>query len=401
MTKKIAIIIMILILLITPVISLATTSSELTNKKNEIQSSINEAKDKQNKIEGEVKATETELDKINDEIAQKEYEIEQVTEELNQLNAEVAELTTKLEEATEKYDAQYDTLCKRLVAQYKRGSVSYLDVLLNSSSLTDFISNYYIIEKIAEMDTKLLDDIEEQKRTIEVSKKEVEQKKSQVADKQAQLKLDESILSNKRENKKKYISQLSAEEQELEKTIEELNAQLKQTEKALQEIAKQAAASAGGHVYKGGALEWPVPVYKRISSYFGYRGSAATGGVGTANHNGYDIAANHYSDIVAAEAGQVIKVVNACPHDYPKTAKNKCNCGGGYGNYIMINHGGLITLYGHVATGSIRVSVGDIVARGQVIAQVGSCGWSTGYHLHFSVLNSAGKYVDPGNYFTR
>lgn len=398
MTKKIITIIMVLLTLLTPVISIAATESELTNKKNNLQNSINEAKDRQNEIEGEVKATQTELDKINDEISEKEYEIEKVTEELNQLNQEVAELTVKLQEATEKYDTQYDTLCKRLVAQYKRGSVSYLDVLLNSSSLTDFISNYYIIEKIAEMDTKLLNDIEEQKRTIEVSKKEVEQKKNQVADKQAQLKLDESILSNKKENKKKYISQLSAEEQQLEKEIEELNEQMKQTDRELQLLAMQAS---GGSTYKGGKLEWPVVGNSRISSYFGYRGSAATGGVGTANHNGYDIAAAHNLPVVAAEAGQVIKVVNACPHDYPKTVKNKCNCGGGYGNYIMISHGGIVTLYGHVATGSIKVKVGDTVTRGQTIAGVGSCGWSTGYHLHFSVITSAGQYVDPGNYFSK
>lgn len=398
MVKKIVTIIMGVILLATPIISIAATSSEINNKKNEVQNNINDAKERKDEIENEVKETKSELDKLNEEISQKEYEIEQVTAELNKLNTEITELSAKLKESEEKYNEQYDTLCKRLVAQYKRGSVSYLDVLLNSSSLTDFISNYYIIEKIAEMDTKLLDDIEEQKRTIEVSKKEVEQKKDQVADKQAQLKLDESILTNKKENKKKYISQLSAEEQQLEKEIESLNAEMKKLDRELQEIARQAAQNANGHVYTGGKLEWPVPVYSRISSYFGYRGSGATGGVGTANHNGYDIAAPHYSNIVAAEAGVVIKVVNACSHDYPKTRSTKCNCGGGYGNYLMINHGGLVTLYGHVATGSIKVKVGDTVSRGQVIAQVGSCGWSTGYHLHFSVINSSGTYVNPGNY---
>ena len=175
---------------------------------------------------------------------------------------------------------------------------------------------------------------------------------------------------------------------------------MKEVERQWQELAKQAAANANGHVYTGGRLEWPVPVYSRITSYFGYRGSGATGGVGTANHNGYDIAAPHNSAVLSAEAGVVIKVINACSHDYPKTAKNKCNCGGGYGNYIMINHGGLVTLYGHLATGSIKVKVGDTVSRGQTIAGVGSCGWSTGYHLHFSVIlgNGSGKYVNPGDY---
>lgn len=395
MTKKLISIILILILITLPIVTFAATSSELNNQKSEIEQNKKDAEGKIDQIEGQVEQTKTELEQINEEIAKKEYEVEQITEEVNKLNSEVKELTRKLEEAQKDYDKQYDILCERIVAQYKRGSVSYLDVLLNSSSLSDFISNYYILEKIAEYDTKLLEDIEEQKQIIETSKVQVEKKQAEAKDKQAQLKLEEISLSNKRSNKNKYISQLSAEEQALQKEIDAYNEQLKKIDNELKEIARQAAASANGHVYSGGPLEWPVPASYRISSYFGYRGSAATGGVGTANHNGYDIAAPHYSDIIAAEDGVVIKVITGCTHDYPKTYKTRCYCGGGYGNYLMINHGGLITLYGHMA--NISVSNGQTVTRGQKIGEVGSCGWSTGYHLHFSVLQGS-TYVNPGNY---
>ena len=393
MLKKSVSIIMIVIMISLQFAVIAATSSDLQQQKNEIKNNINQAEQRQDQIEGQISSTKSELQKLNDEISKKEYEVEQITMELVKLNDEVDKLTKQLAEAEKNYNEQYDKLCKRLAAQYKRGTVSYLDVLLSSSTLSEFISNYYIIGKIAELDTELLDDIEEQKRTISTAKSEMEVKQAAVKDKQSKLKVEELTLSNKIANKSKYISQLSAEEQELEKEIDKYNKQLKQVD---QEIAKQAAASAGGHVYTGGQLEWPVPVYSRISSYFGYRGSAATGGVGTANHNGYDIAAPHYSDIVAAEAGTVIKVVSGCTHDYPKTFKTRCYCGGGYGNYFMIDHGGLVTLYGHVA--SINVSVGQKVNRGDKVASVGSCGWSTGYHLHFSVINSKGTYVNPGDY---
>lgn len=397
MKKKIILIFISLLLITLPIITLAATSSELNNKKNEIQSNIDEAKDRQDEIKEDISETKAELDKLNDEIAKKEIEIADITEQVNKLTKEVNDLNNKLGDAEKKYDEQYEILCERIVAQYKRGSVSYLDVLLNSSSLSDFISNYYILEKIATYDTELLEDIEEQRNIIETSKKEVEKKKNEVVEKQTQLKLEETILSNKQTSKNKYISQLSSEEKQLQKDIENYNKEMKKVDNELQELARQAASNANGYVYSGGKLEWPVPVYSRISSYFGYRGSAATGGVGTAYHNGYDIAAPHNSNIIAAESGIVMKVVTGCTHDYPKTFNTRCYCGGGYGNYLMINHGGnLQTLYGHCA--SINVSVGQTVKRGDVIAHVGSAGWSTGNHLHFSVIAN-GKYVNPGDYF--
>ena len=395
--KKIIAIISILMLIAVPVCSIAATEAEIREQQKDLQNKVNEAKDKIEDIKGNVSATMKELDLINDEIEQKQAEIEKTTEELNNLNKEVSQLTTQLNEAQQKYDSQYEAFCKRIVANYKNGSVSYLDVLLNSNTLTEFISNYYMIGKIAEYDTKLLDDIEKQKKTIEDSKTEREKKKAEVADKQTKLKLDETILTNKKVSKNKYISQLNDEEKSLQQQIEDYNQNIRNNDAQLAEIARQAAQSnGGGHVYTGGQLQWPCPNYKYISSYFGYRGSAATGGVGTANHNGYDLAAPHYADILAADTGTVIKVVSGCKHDYPKTFKTRCNCGGGYGNYVMINHGGITTLYGHCA--SVNVSVGQTVSRGQKIASVGSAGWSTGYHLHFSVLNSNGKYIDPGPY---
>lgn len=395
MVRKCISIIMALIMISLPIAVIATTSSDLHNQQNEIKDNIKDAENRQDEIDGQISSTKAELDKLNDEIAQKEYEVEQITAELNKLNKEVEDLSKELREAEENYEEQYDKLCKRLAAQYKRGTVSYLDVLLSSSTLSEFISNYYIIGKIAELDTDLLEGIEEQKRTISIAKTEKEIKQTAIEDKQAKLKLEELTLSNKINNKNKYISQLSAEEQELDKEIQKYNKQLKQIENELAELAKQAASNGGGHIYTGGQLQWPTESYTRISSYFGYRGSAATGGVGTANHNGYDIAAAHYTPVLAAEAGTVMKVVSGCTHDYPKTFKTRCYCGGGYGNYVMINHGGLQTLYGHVAT--INVKVGDTVYRGQKIGSVGSAGWSTGYHLHFSVIKG-GVYVDPGSY---
>lgn len=402
MTRKIICIILSIMLVIIPILtlpkaSIAATESELREKNEELRQNIKEAEEKMKELQNKSNEAKSELESLNDEIGKKEAEVEKITDEVNALTAEVNELKKQLEEAQEKYDKQYDMLGKRLAAQYRKGKTTYLDVLLNSSSISDFITNYRMIEKLAEIDTKIMKEIEEQKVIIDTSKRETEKKQKEAEAKQAELNLEKLALSNKISNKNKYINQLSAEEQEAQKEIDNFNKQIKQNDSAIQEIVRQNSMNSGGIKYTGGAIEWPVPSSHRITSGYGYRGSAATGGVGTANHNGYDIGAPHYSTVVAAEAGKVIKVVSGCTHDYPKTFSTRCYCGGGYGNYLMISHGGLTTLYGHVA--KINVSVGQTVARGQKIAEVGSCGWSTGYHLHFSVLNANGAYVDPGNYF--
>lgn len=395
MQKKLVSIIITTLLLVIPVITFA---SSLNDKKNQIQSNITNAKEEQNEIKNEINQAKSELDKLNDQITEKEYEVEQIKEELDTLNAEVDKLSEDLKTSEAEYEEKHDKLLKRLAAQQKRGNVSYLDVLLNSKNLTDFISRYHIMEKMAELDSKMMDDIKEEQKKISNTKAEVEKKQSEVAEKHKQLENEEMALKANRIKKNKYVSQLSAEEQALQKEIEQFNKDLKKVE---DQILEEIRASMGnGGPYTGGKILWPIGGGGgRISSYFGYRGSAATGGVGTANHNGYDIAAPHNTPLVASEAGTVRKVVRACSHDYPKTYKTKCNCGGGYGNYLIIDHGGnLQTLYGHCA--SISVNVGQTVSKGQTIGAVGSAGWSTGYHVHFSVIDH-GKYVDPGKYLSK
>ena len=112
-----------------------------------------------------------------------------------------------------------------------------------------------------------------------------------------------------------------------------------------------------------------------ISSYFGYRDD--TGGVGSTYHQGLDIAAATGTPIDAVMGGTVV-----IAGDY-----------GGYGNAVMIDHGnGLQTLYGHMS--SVGTSVGSQVSAGSVIGAVGSTGYSTGPHLHLSVIKD-GVQVDP------
>jgi len=118
-----------------------------------------------------------------------------------------------------------------------------------------------------------------------------------------------------------------------------------------------------------GKMTWPTVGY-RITQYFSWK------------HNGVDIANKIGTPIYAADAGVV------------EIAKGGWN--GGYGNTIVINHGGGVkTRYGHAS--KLFVKAGDVVEKGENIATMGSTGRSTGSHLHFEVLINGIRY-NPLNY---
>ena len=163
-----------------------------------------------------------------------------------------------------------------------------------------------------------------------------------------------------------------------ENAIKSIEAEIRRQE---EEARKKAAAA--GQSYKTISLGdikfiWPCPSSGRITSGFGGRSSPTAGA--SSNHQGIDIGAPTGTDIVAAAAGEVVVST------YSYSA----------GNYVMLSHGGgVYTVYMHAS--KLLVSAGDSVKQGQVIAKVGSTGYSTGPHLHFGVRVN-GTYVNPSQY---
>lgn len=144
------------------------------------------------------------------------------------------------------------------------------------------------------------------------------------------------------------------------------------------------------------------PSSTTITSYFGNREDPFNGEI--KNHTGLDIASSDGSlgtiNIIASKDGTVIYPSASDPINCSSSANKDSNCGGGYGNYVMIEHSdGTVTLYGHLYENSITVKSGDIVKSGQVIGKMGSSGRSTGSHLHFEIRIN-GTRVDPQNYVT-
>lgn len=325
-------------------LSYATSVSE---KQDELDS-INKQKDD---VAGDMEA-------LTSSIKEQQAEIDKLQNTMEQKQVEINEAERDIEETKQNIEERKDGLNNRLRTMYKNGSVGFLDVLLGSNSISEFISNLEMIQRIYENDQDTLTTLEEQHQVLE--------------EKQAALKTEKAELSEQKAVAEEKESALQSDKDSLQAKLDELNAE---ADKVSSEIA---GLQDHDKVYKGGKFMWPT-TSTTITSPFGFRIHPVTGAY--TGHTGVDIGVGMGSPVYAAASGTVIVAGGY----------------GGYGNAVVIDHGsGISTLYGH--NSSVNVSVGQSVKQGQVIASSGSTGISTGPHLHFEVRIN-GSYVDPMSYF--
>lgn len=344
----------------------------------DIQKKKEEAQEQKEEVSEEKSATMKEIEDLNVSINDNEDKLEDLSQELTTLSNDIETLKKELDETQKKYEEQDELLQDRITAQYEAGETTYLDVLLNSSGFSDFLSNYFLVSEILENDSDLLSSIEEQKLKIEKDKQSLEDKQKDLKTKKAEQEKVQVVLNNQKVQKQNKVSALSNEEKDLSNQIDKYNKAIQQLEAEARRASQNSSHS--NTKFVGGKMLWPCPSSTRITSYFGTRSSP--GGVGSTNHKGIDVGASAGAAIVATLDGKVIQ-----------TGYNVAR-----GNYVIIDHGGgIITLYQHGLNGSIRVSVGQSVSQGQTIMGVGSTGYSTGNHLHFEVWEN-GTPVNPLSY---
>lgn len=261
---------------------------------------------------------------------------------------------------------------------YQAGTTEYLDVVLSSKTITEFLSNYYLLSILADSNVDFLDTIEQQKQIIEDEKKKLEEQKKQIDTAKEEKEKASIILQNTKVMKDTYTSQLTDQEKQIQSEIDAYQAQLNQLEAEIQEITADSLVINPNYI--GGEMLWPVPGYTKLSSTFKMRVHPITGVYKL--HSGIDIPAPTGTNFLAANDGVVVKA------GY-NTA---------YGNMVMIDHGGGVsTLYAH--GDKIMVTLGQTVKKGDVVLQVGETGYATGPHAHFEVRIN-GTPVDPLPYVT-
>lgn len=356
--------------------NISNTATDLQTQRSELQNQLDEANGQLEDVQSNLSENLQQVEKLDSRIETAEKELAEQESKIAELKESISQLETELNTITEKYDKQVELFKQRMVAIYIAGDTQYLDVLLNSSSLSDFISSYYIISQLTQIDEELINNLETKKKTMDLSMQKLENEKKELATIVENQTRTTRTLQNTKKMRENFIAKLSDEEKNLQEKIDEINQQYDIVNQQILALAQQGIDTA----YIGGKLEWPVPGYTRITSKFAMRVHPITGQYKL--HTGVDIGAPEGANFVAANDGIVVKAeLNAA-----------------YGNMVIIDHGGGIsTLYAHGS--AILVEVGQSVKRGDSILKVGSTGYSTGPHAHFEVRIN-GVATDPLPYIT-
>ncbi|HHY40386.1 MAG TPA: peptidoglycan DD-metalloendopeptidase family protein [Syntrophaceticus sp.] len=349
-------------------------ASTLEQKKEELSKVNNQLKERRQQLrENEKKQQDIvkELDSIERDIAQISSDLESYEQDLSRLQQSIAELEPVLQEKEEALKKKTETLNQRLRDIYMKGNLSYLEVLVGSTSMSDFLTRLDFLRRLMENDAKLVRETTAERDELARQKRELEEKKEQVVSLKRATELKRNTLAARSQEREETLKRLQADKAACERAIRELE---ESSRKLTQIIQQYQSKNPNPSPPQGnGSMIWPAA--GPITSGYGMRWHPIYGTYSM--HTGIDIGAPHGAPVKAADGGTVIYV----------------GWMGGYGNTVIVDHGGGIsTLYAHLS--GFAVSAGSNVSQGQVIAYVGSTGNSTGPHLHFEVRIN-GYHTNP------
>jgi murein DD-endopeptidase MepM/ murein hydrolase activator NlpD len=364
---------------------------------NQFQAAVNSSNSVIEGLQAKADAAQSQAEELGYEIQITEEQLQLVSFQLDETNALVSSLKAQVDAENKQLAQREELYAKHLRTTYRQAQISPLEMLLSSSSLSEFAGRIQAMVIINRQDVQLANEIRALRDDAAANVDLTTEKAAEMVGLQGQITQQRAGLA---EQKARYDKLLKEAEAAIGQTAAErdqaaalaaaqrgaaakqtqetasLNKLLQDAEAQYTQLAALAAARSGLGVYAGGKVQiWPLR--GALTSPFGAR----WGGF----HNGLDIAAAMYSPIVAASAGRVTTVGK------PYLAS------GDTATVVIIAHGNnFSTLYGHLddRVHPPIVQVGQYVAAGQVIAYEGMTGWTTGPHLHFmTILN--GRAVDP------
>ena len=377
-------------------IQASSASTEKVTEDDASTKSLQEAQDEKAQLEKALKEAQGTIEDLKDSKGDIESKVTELNQQLIDISARITDLenqlTAKSEDIQETKDElagakereaqQYADMKVRIQFMYENGQTSYLEALLSSRNISEFLNSADYIAQIQSYDRQKLTEYQDTVESIVNLEAQLEQEYTDLEALKSTVESNKATVAAMMRQKESELADISGDIEDAQSDADCSAAEIPEQEELIAAIkraeAEKAAAGVEEHPYTGGAFRWPCPSSTRVTSDYGTRVSPMSGA--SSNHKGIDIGASAGADIIAAADGTVTAA------SYSSAA----------GNYVMIDHGGgLYTVYMHAS--SLLVSPGQTVSAGDVIAKVGSTGISTGSHLHFGVsLN--GSYVSPWSY---
>lgn len=304
---------------------------------------------------------------VEQQIALKQQEIEEKQEEINLKQQELDKKKIDIADSE-------DLLKERLRAMYVMHNTGVLSTVMGVTSFAEMLTAAESMRRVTQSDTELISKLNEEKIAIEEQQAQLDIQMAELDNAKVELDGKKAELASLLKQSNASLSQIEADQQAQQEEYDKI---WPQYVAAKEEMEKEFLGSSGAD-FVGGEFGWPVPNFHTISSYYGPR----------TLYGKYD----YHTGIDIAGGGQVIhgKPIVASLPGTVKVAKYGIY---GYGNYVILDHGGgVLTLYGHCS--ELAVTAGQFVEKGQIIAYVGSTGNSTGPHLHFEIRQN-GTHVNP------
>ena len=423
-----------LLLSLIPATVFAASSSDIQEELNNLESQAQEIQRAKEELAQQQAANASDTRDVVSRKKDIDQEIKIIHDEIENLNAQIqnynqliAEKQKELDDAQTRQAELNQQYRVRIRTMEESGKISYWSVLFQANSFTDLLDTINKISEIAAHDQAMLAELDRVAQEIQTAQAELAQEKSNLdaqktalAVSQAELdeksaeanailaeltadaaKLDslyvsyedkEAALTDEIAQKEQEYTAALAQEEEARRQEEERRRQEEENRRQEEENRRQEEENNGGSEEEGGGESggssgssssssgwlYPLPYRVAVTSAYGYRVHPVTGA--WSFHTGVDLGAAEGTPIYATRSGTV---TTATYSDV-------------YGNYVTINHGdGYSSLYGHMT--HYVVSAGEYVSQGEVIGYVGSTGWSTGPHLHFTIYYN-GSTVNPMDY---
>lgn len=338
------------------------------NKQIEAYEKILDLKEQQgHTLEGQINGLQAQTESLSSQININE-------EELNRLSKEIDALQSRIDEKSVLINQQKKILSELLRTYYQDFSHSITPALLSQEETINYLNNANWNTDVSQKVSELLDSVQGLRDSLAAEQKSLDEKKQAVNDLREQLTARNEYLLSAQTSKERLLNQVNAEQDKYEGQIDDLEKQKEALEQEISDIESGKINQLVGLPKGNGQLAYPV---KKPRITQGYGKTSYSNHYHSGMHNGIDFGAEKAGKdgdtIMAAADGKVVGT-----GDLGQFA---------YGKWITIDHGnGLVTLYGHLS--KIGVSPGKSVKKGDKIGEMGSTGFSTASHLHFTVYAS-------------